>query len=186
MEVILLDNIDGIGRKGEQVNISTGYGRNFLLPTGRAMRVTKDNLFRLQTLRKKFVEEERQLLVEVKAVAKSLGGFTIQLVEKATEEGHLFGSVNHAVLARALVKAGFKVTDKMVHLAEPIKSVGTYPVPVALHHEVTVEISVVVDREGGMPKTEPTEKPAGGDEKSGEGAEGKAEKPVEGSAEPAS
>lgn len=154
MEIILLESIEGVGRKGAIVKVRDGFGRNHLLPLRKALRVNKDNLFRLQSLQKKFAVEEAKLLSELRGVAQKLESVKIQLTEKATSEGHLFGSVSTGVIARELVAKGFHVTDRQVRMEDTIKAVGTYPVSVRLHADLVVKITVVVDAEGGLPAAE--------------------------------
>jgi large subunit ribosomal protein L9 len=160
MEVILLESIDGLGRKGAIVKVKDGYGRNYLLPANKAMVANKDNMQRLRGLSKTFALEEAKLLTEVKEIAANLQGKVIELEEKATEEGHLFGSVSVVKLVQALDEMGFKVTEKAVGLGETIKAVGTYPVTIHLHPEVDVDITVTVTPEGGVREPEPAEEPA--------------------------
>ena len=174
MEVILLDRIDGLGKKGAIVKVKGGYARNYLLPQNKAMRVTPDSLFRLRTLQKKFEEEETALVKELSGVAGRLNGLSLTMVLKATEEGHLFGSVTPGTIVSALAEEGFEVKERGVRLSEPIKSVGTWPVHVVLYGEVTADISVVVDREGGMPEPEGAAAEPEGEAAEGEAAEGEA------------
>ena len=165
-----MESIDGLGKKGAVVKVKDGFARNFLLPYHRAMPVTPDNLYRLVSLQKKFAEEEARLVQELSAKAKGLEGLTLTMVVKATEEGHLFGSVSQHMIAEELLAQGFQVAERGIKIGEAIKSVGTYPITVHLHSEVSANITVVVDREGGMP--EPEEAPAPEGEEGQEGAEG--------------
>ena len=154
MEVILLESIEGLGRKGAVVKVKRGFGRNYLLPRQKAMVASADNLFRLQRLKKKFDAEEAQLLAEIREIAAQLENVSVTLTEKATAEGHLFGSVTPAMICRQLAEQGMQVAERTIRLSEPIKAVGTYPVIVHLHPEVDVPVNVVVDAEGGL-ATEP-------------------------------
>jgi len=162
MEVILLDHIDGLGRKGAVVRVRPGYARNYLLPSRKALLATKDTLFRLGSLKKQFLEEETKLLSELGVVAKQLQGMVLSLEQKANPEGHLYGSVSAQILARAIAERGLKIEDRMVKLGEPIKAVGTYPVRVRLHPDVEVDIQVVVTAEGAPAEPAPAE-PAAAD-----------------------
>lgn len=154
MEVILLEHVEGLGRKGDIVKVRRGYGRNFLLPHHRAMPVNAHNLHRLESLKKKFAEEEARLVKELREAATLLEGTSLTFAAKATEEGHLFGSISPGMIAAALAAKGYRVSDRGVRLPEPIKAVGTYPVTVHLHAEVAVGVTVVVDAEGGMTAAE--------------------------------
>jgi large subunit ribosomal protein L9 len=148
MEVILLENIEGLGRKGDRVKVRPGYGRNHLLPHRKALPATPDVLSRLETMKKNFATEEAKIVSVLKGVAGKLEGHTLQLTMRATPEGHLFGSVSAHVIATALKEKGFEVTERDVRLKEPIKAVGTFPIAIHLHADVQVAITVIVDAEG--------------------------------------
>ncbi len=148
MEVILLENIESLGRKGDQVNVRDGFGRNHLLPQRKAILATADALSRLVTMKKQFAVEEATLVAELKGVAGKLEGLKLELTMRATQEGHLFGSVNAHVLAAALREKGHQVAERDVRIKEPIKTVGTYEVAIHLHADVKVGITVVVEAEG--------------------------------------
>jgi large subunit ribosomal protein L9 len=149
MQIILLENIEGLGRKGDQVKVREGYGRNHLLPYRKALLATPDVLSRLTAMKKKFEVEEAKIVSTLKGVAGKLEGLTLQLTMRATPEGHLFGSVSPHFLATALKEKGHEVADRDIRIKEPIKSVGTYPVGIHLHADVKVAITVVVEAEGG-------------------------------------
>ena len=161
MQVILLENIEGLGRKGEQVDVREGFGRNHLLPHRKALLATPDVLSRLTAMKKKFAVEEAKVVAELQGVAGKLEGFSLTLTMRATPEGHLFGSVSPHVLAEALKEKGFVVAERDFRIKEPIKAVGTYPVAIHMHADVKVGITVVVEAEGG--KAEPEAVPAEGE-----------------------
>lgn len=154
MEVILLETIDALGRKGQIVKVKNGFARNFLFPERKAMRVTKDALNRLEALRKRFAVEEAALVKELQGIASAIEGLQVDLVLKATEEGHLFGSVSTSMLAKEFAARGLTVAERTILLEEPIKSVGTFTAVVRLHPDVVSRFTIVVDREGGMPVVE--------------------------------
>jgi large subunit ribosomal protein L9 len=158
VEVILLETIDSLGRKGAVVKVRNGYGRNYLLPYRKAIPVNADNLNRLKTLKKKFDAEEALLVKELSQVADALEGMTLTLTVKSTAEGHLFGSVTPAMIVRELAAQGYKIGERSVRLAEPIKAVGTYSVGIRLHLDVSTKISVIVVGEG-MEAVEPEVEP---------------------------
>jgi large subunit ribosomal protein L9 len=151
MEVILLENIEGLGRKGDQVKVRAGFGRNHLLPHRKALLATPDVLSRLASMKKKFDVEEAKIVASLKGVAGKLEGLTLQLTMRATPEGHLFGSVSPHFLATSLKEKGYDVAERDIRIKEPIKAVGSYPVAIHLHAEVKVAITVVVEAEGGAP-----------------------------------
>ncbi len=148
MQVILLENIEGLGRKGEQVKVREGYGRNHLLPQRKALLASPNVLSRLTAMKKKFAAEEAKIVAELQGVAGKLDGLTLQLTMRATPEGHLFGSVSPHVLSGALKDKGFAVSERDIRIKEPIKSVGAYSVAIHLHADVKVAISVAVEAEG--------------------------------------
>jgi large subunit ribosomal protein L9 len=151
VEVILLESIQSLGRKGEVVKVRNGFGRNYLIPQRKAMPVNADTLHRLKTLKRKFEIEEAQLVSELREVADRLEGVELNVVAKATPEGHLFGSVTPQMLAIELESAhGHKFLDRAIRLGEPIKSVGKYTVAVRLHPDVEAQVTLVVDAEGGL------------------------------------
>jgi len=147
MEVILREDIDKLGSRGEVVKVAPGYARNFLLPKRLAVAATESN--------KKIVEQERQahLRKEAKAVgeatqlAQIMTGATVRIAQKAGENDQLFGSVTSKDIAEALTAQNYNIDRRKIQLDEPIRQLGEYKVPVKLHKEVTVEITVVVARE---------------------------------------
>ena len=146
MEVILREDIDNLGTRGEVVKVAPGYARNFLLPRKLAVPATESN--------KKIVEQERQahLRKEAKAageaaeLAKLMNGVTITIRQKAGENDQLFGSVTAQDVIDALAKQGYTIDRKKLSL-DPVKQLGEYKVPVKLHREVTAEITLIVARE---------------------------------------
>lgn len=147
MEVILREDIDKLGARGQVVKVSPGYARNFLLPRKMAVAATEAN--------KKIVEQERQahLRKEAKAageaaeLGKMMSGVTVVIRQKAGEHDQLFGSVTAQDIADALAKAGYTIERKKIQLDEPIKQIGEHKVPLRLHREVTAEITVQVEKE---------------------------------------
>lgn len=146
MEVILREDIDNLGTRGQVVKVAAGYARNFLLPRKMAVPATESN--------KKIVEQERQahLRKEAKAageaadLAKLMNGLTVTIKQKAGENDQLFGSVTAQDVIDGLAKQGYTIDRKKLSL-DPIKQLGEYKVPVKLHKDVTAEINVVVARE---------------------------------------
>ena len=148
MEVILREDVDNLGSRGELVKVAAGYARNFLLPKRLAVEATDSN--------RKIVEQERQahLRREAKAkgeaedLAKLLGSVSVTIKQKAGEADQLFGSVTAKDVADALAAKNFTIDRKKIQLEEPIKQLGDFQVPVRLHKEVTLEITVHVVKEG--------------------------------------
>ena len=147
MEVILREDIDKLGNRGEVVKVASGYARNFLIPKRLAVAATDSN--------KKIVEQERQAHLrkeakqqgEAQDLAKLLNGVSVTIAQKAGENDQLFGSVTSKDVADALAAKNFTIDRRKIQLDEPIKQLGEYKVPVRLHREVTAEITVVVAKE---------------------------------------
>jgi large subunit ribosomal protein L9 len=147
MEVILREDIDKLGGRGQVVKVSPGYARNFLLPRKLAVAATESN--------KKIIEQERQahLRKEAKAASeatdlgKMMSAVSVHIKQKAGEHDQLFGSVTAQDIADALSGQGYKIDRKKIQLDEPIKQLGEFKVPLRLHREVTVEIAVHVEKE---------------------------------------
>jgi large subunit ribosomal protein L9 len=147
MEVILREDIEKLGSRGDMVKVAPGYARNFLIPKRLAVAATESN--------KKIVEQERQahLRREAKAegeaqdLAKMMNGVTVTIRQKAGENDQLFGSVTSKDVADALAAQNYTIDRRKIQLDEPIKQLGEFKVPVRLHKAVTAEITVVVAKE---------------------------------------
>ena len=147
MEVILREDIEKLGTRGQLVNVAPGFARNFLLPKRLAVPATDAN--------KKIVEQERQAALRREAVeaadaqelAKLLEPVTIEISMKAGENDHLFGSVTAKDIADQLEVRNFHIDRKKIELADPIKTLGEFAVPVKLHKQVTTSVKVIVKRE---------------------------------------
>lgn len=137
MELILKENIDGLGEKNDLVVVKPGFGRNFLIPQGKAILATPSaKKMREETLRQRAHKEEK-LIEEAKGMAVKLQGLAIQIGAKVGENGKIFGSVNTIQLADAIKKSGLDIERKNITiLQEPIKTVGSYEAKVKLHKQV--------------------------------------------------
>ncbi len=145
MQIILLDKVVNLGNLGEIVKVKDGYARNFLIPFGRARRATASAKQEFEVKRAELEKAAATKLAEAQAVGEKLGGSTCKLTQKAGVDGRLFGSVTNADIAEELVKQGYKVVKSQVRMpAGPIKVVSDTTVSVALHTDVTVEITVSV------------------------------------------
>lgn len=144
MEVILREDIEKLGGRGQIVKVADGYARNYLLPKRLAVAATDAN--------KRIVEQERQAHLRREAKEKAgaaelagmLSGVTVTILQKAGEQEQLFGSVTAKDIVEALEKQNYTIDRRKIHLAEPIRQLGEYKVPVRLHREVTAEITVIV------------------------------------------
>ena len=145
MQIILLDKVVNLGTLGDIVKVKDGYARNFLIPSGRARRATANNKAEFEAKRVELEKSAAAKLAESEAQGKKLAGTTAKLTQKAGVDGRLFGSVTNADIAAELTKQGFAVAKSQVRLPNgPLKTVGEHPVSVALHTDVTVEITVAV------------------------------------------
>lgn len=146
MEVILLERVAKLGQMGEIVRVRDGYARNFLLPSGKALRATKDNKSRFDSMKAQLEARNLELKSEAAKVGESLKGTEVVLVRQAGETGHLYGSVSTRDIAEALTAAGFSVERRQIVLNHPIKTIGVHEVPVTLHPEVEVSVRANVAR----------------------------------------
>lgn len=147
MQVILQEDIEKLGNRGQIVEVAEGYARNYLLPRKLALEANENNLKRLEKMRDLFVQREAIEKADAQKLAELLAGVSLTLSRKAGEKDQLFGSVTSSDVAEALVAKGFNVDRRKIHLAEPIRLVGEYEIPVKLHREVVANVKVVVQKE---------------------------------------
>lgn len=147
MEVILREDVDKLGARGQLVKVAPGYARNFLLPKRMAVPATEANKKIVEQERQAHLRKEAKLASEAGDLGKLLGAVTITIVQKAGENDQLFGSVTSKDISEALEKQGYTVERRKIVLEEPIKTLGEFKVPVKLHREVTAEITVNVVKE---------------------------------------
>jgi large subunit ribosomal protein L9 len=146
MEVILLERIALLGQMGDVVRVKDGFARNFLLPRGKALRATAENRTRFETMKGELEARSLTLKSEAGQVADKLDGKSFTVLRQASEAGQLFGSVSPRDLVGLLGDAGFRLGRNQIALNAPIKTIGQHKVPISLHPEVEVSISVVVAR----------------------------------------
>jgi large subunit ribosomal protein L9 len=146
MEVILLERIGRLGQMGDVVKVKDGFARNFLLPKGKALRATKDNRTRFESMRSDLEAKNTALKGDASSLAGKLDGTVVVALRQASESGQLFGSVSPRDIATMIEAEGIKVTRAQVVLNTPIKTIGQYKVPIALHPEVEVTVIVNVAR----------------------------------------
>lgn len=144
MELLLKQNVEHLGRTGDVVDVKPGYARNYLLPRGLAVLVTKGNMAEVERARAQALAEEDARLAGLKDLGAKLADLSVTIEGKANEEGHLFGSVNAAQIAAALREKDLPVDEKMVRLDSPLKEIGVYDVTVHLHADVEAAIKVWV------------------------------------------
>lgn len=146
MEVILLERIEKLGQLGEVVNVKPGFARNFLLPQGKALRATKENLGRFEGERVQLEAVNLERRGEAEGAAEKVAGFTCILLRQASDGAQLYGSVSARDIADAATESGVTITRQQVQLDRPIKTLGIHPIRVVLHPDVIVGIKVNVAR----------------------------------------
>ena len=145
MQIILLDKVANLGNLGDIVKVKDGYARNFLIPTKRARRATDAAIKEFEARRAELEKVAAEKLAAAHAVGEKLAGSTVTVSQKAGVDGRLFGSVTNHDIAEALGKQGFQIAKAQVRMPHgPLKAVGEFPVQVAAHTDVVVEITVKV------------------------------------------
>jgi large subunit ribosomal protein L9 len=145
MEIILLEKVRNLGNLGDQVKVRSGYGRNYLIPNGKAVIANEKNKALFETRRAELEKHQAEELTKAKARAENMAGATVQIVAKAGEEGKLFGSIGTADIAEAMTRAGFPLERAEIHLPTgPLKHIGDFEIPVSLHTEVNFNIIVSI------------------------------------------
>jgi large subunit ribosomal protein L9 len=161
-EVILIQNVVGLGGESDQVKVSSGYARNFLVPQGLAVPVTQANKRRLEVLRQKRAEREAHELNSMAELGKSLSKVTITLLVKTGDDGKMFGSVTAGTIADALkTQLDVALDKRKIHLERPIHALGEFEIELRLHPEVKSSLKVVVNSNTPIPSPEEVAKAAG-------------------------
>ena len=146
MEVILLERIGKLGQMGDVVRVKDGYARNFLLPRGKALRATADNKSRFEGMKGELQAKSLEAKGVAGQTAAKVDGKSYTVIRQASESGQLFGSVSPRDIAGLMKADGAEISRSHVTLNTPIKSIGQYKVPLALHPDVEVSITVIVAR----------------------------------------
>jgi large subunit ribosomal protein L9 len=147
MEVILREDIDNLGSRGQVVKVAPGYARNFLIPRKLAVTATESNKKIIEQERHAYLRREAKLETEAQELARLMTGVTVTIVQKAGENDQLFGSVTSKDVADALAAKDYTIDRRKIQLDEPIRQLGEFKVPVRLHKDVTAEVIVVVKKE---------------------------------------
>ena len=147
MEVILKEDIDSLGHRGDVVKVADGYGRNYLLPKKLAMEANAANKAVIEQMKASAVRRSAKEKSEAEALVGQLDNVALVFVRKVGDHDHLFGSVTSADIANALEAKGFNIDRRKVHLEEPLKQLGEFHIPVRLHREVTAHVAVTVKGE---------------------------------------
>jgi large subunit ribosomal protein L9 len=146
MEVILLERVAKLGQMGDVVRVKDGFARNFLLPKGKALRATKENKTRFEGMKVQLETRNLELRGDAEKVSSKLDGQSFIVLRQASEAGQLYGSVSSRDIAAILATGGFTVDRTQIPLNAPIKAIGMHKVPVTLHPEVEVSITINVAR----------------------------------------
>jgi large subunit ribosomal protein L9 len=146
MEVILLERVVKLGQMGEVVRVKDGYARNFLLPQGKALRATKDNRAKFETMKAQLEVRNLELKSDAEKVGSKLDGQSFIVIRQASETGQLYGSVSPRDIVGILTDGGFTVSRGQISLHTPIKTLGLHKVPLALHPEIDVTVTLNVAR----------------------------------------
>jgi large subunit ribosomal protein L9 len=145
MDVILLQKVANLGNIGDRVKVRSGYGRNFLLPGGKATLATPDNIKRFEARREELEKVAREHLASAHERQEALKEFKLTITAKAGTEGKLFGSIGTADIAEALSKAGFKIERSEVRMPNgPLRMVGDHSVGLHLHADIDVPLTVLI------------------------------------------
>ncbi len=145
MQVILLEKVVNLGDLGDIVKVKDGFGRNFLIPQGKAKRATEANKAEFETRRVEIEKQQAAILTAAQARGEKLASFNVELTQKAGVDGRLFGSVSNADIAAAITAKGVEVVKSEVRLPDgPLKATGDHAVTLSLHHDVTADITVTV------------------------------------------
>jgi large subunit ribosomal protein L9 len=147
MQIILQEDVEKLGTRGQVVDVAEGYARNFLLPRKLALEASAGNMKRLEKMRATFAKKEATEKGEAQKLAELLAGVSLELTRKAGENDQLFGSVTSADISEALAAKGFNVEKRKIALTEAIKVVGDFEIPVKLHREIAANVKLSVKKE---------------------------------------
>jgi len=144
IKVVLRQDVDHLGDRGQIVNVAPGYARNYLIPKGLAYTATEGNLQVLELEKRAWTRREAKDAEEARGLAQRISGVQITVTKRAGENGLLYGSVTSSEIAELLAAQGVAVDRRKIRLDDPIKQVGTFTVPVRLHRQVTADVSLQV------------------------------------------
>jgi len=147
-KVLLREDVDDLGARGEIVRVRAGYARNYLLPRNLAVEATTGNVKGIEQERAALLKKEAKERSTAEAQSERMRALTLEFKRKAGEQGALYGSVTSMDLAEALKERGYEIDRHRIHLREPLKRLGEFNVPVRLHREVSIDLQVKVVPEG--------------------------------------
>ena len=149
MKIILREDVERLGRKGDIVTVKDGYARNYLIPRGLALPVTRGNVRMIEEEKRRLLRQREKEAKTAQELADKLSQLELEIYKKAGENDVLYGSVTAAELADALKEKGFEIDRKNIILEEPIKRLGVHYFEVRVHHDVKARVRVVVKKEEG-------------------------------------
>lgn len=144
MEVILIEDVDKLGRKGDILKVAEGFGRNFLVPKKLAIQVTPSNLRQVEEAKQKIAKRLAKETEDARRQASLIGELVASFERKVSEKGQLYGSVTSQDIADFLTSKGFEIDKRRIRLEEPIRQLGEHPVPIKVHPDVVAELRVSV------------------------------------------
>ena len=147
-KVLLREDVDDLGARGEIVRVRAGYARNYLLPRNLAVQATAGNVKGIEAERAALLKKEAKERSTAEAQSQQMGSLVLEFKRKAGEHGALYGSVTSMDIAESLQERGYEIDRHRIHLREPLKRLGDFTVPVRLHREVTIDLQVKVLPEG--------------------------------------
>ena len=147
-KVLLRQDVDDLGARGEIVRVRAGYARNYLLPRNLAVEATAGNVKGIEQERAALLKKEAKERATAESQSQQMGSIVLEFKRKAGEQGALYGSVTSMDIADALQEKGYEIDRHRIHLREPLKRLGEYTVPIRLHREVTIDMQVKVVSEG--------------------------------------
>ena len=147
MELLLKEDVENLGARGELVKVRAGYGRNFLLPQGLAIQATPSNIKQIELQQRALLKKTVAEKDAATGQAELLAGVTLEFARKVGEHGLLYGSVTTMDIAEALAAQGYEIERKRIQLRDPIKEPGEYEVAIKLHREVAANVKIVVKKD---------------------------------------
>jgi large subunit ribosomal protein L9 len=147
MEVILKEDVNKLGSRGDLVKVAEGYGRNYLLPRKLAIEASSGNKAVIEQMKAASVRRSAKEKVQAEELSKQFDGVSVSFQRRTGEQDQLFGSVTSGDIADALAKKGFTLDRRKIQLHEPLKTLGEFTIPVKLHKEVTTHLKVMVEKE---------------------------------------
>ena len=147
MQIILQEDVEKLGTRGQVVTVAEGYARNYLLPRKLALEANAGNMKRLEKMRAAFAKKEAVEKGDAQKLAELLAGVSLEIARKSGENDQLFGSVTSADISDALAAQGYTIDKRKLQLAEPIKLIGNFEIPIKLHREVVATVKLAVKKE---------------------------------------